>query len=372
MKRLKLILSIVSVVILLTISFVNVVLAEPASKAGDMAEEGHIEIREIEEIAQLQTMTSRTDIPGDNRVMKMLGELIEGIEKAVPVGEEEAKELELDRGYYFISIGFLYKDGTKDMFFFFHHKDSWYMETEDGHYYKNVEFFGKRFRYEKAGEVIEPFGSLEDFEKEVKLAAEFDGLLDMRYTFSKILVLNQNKPGFSEEKEVETVAEWLREQEIKYQYAVRHGYVYSEEQLKEYMDRYVKGYTGVENHEKDYKKIYSRAGITAEEFIQKQEDLLRERSAVNALYKARWEEFRTGQDTINGKVCESMDEYWNTYMEEIIRPEIEEIGLGDFEERLEEAEKYYYVNHSVKMQSKDVIVRFWQNPCQNTSRDNDE
>lgn len=303
----------------------------------------YIEIPEIDSIKQIQLNSMRLDIE-EQYSKEKLTSLVKDLEEAPPVNDAESKDLK--RGEDYTPIGLIYKDGTKNMFYFFQKGDNWYLETEDGYFYEDAEFINDYCR--NGGELnpkVVAGMPVENLKLVLELQKDFDETLDMRYFYVLGVRGNMKSQEISEEEAINFVEKDLWNDWALYRYALEQGYGFSDQKLELLINEYVEDYTNSEKYS-DYRQIYETAGITVEECFEKYKEYIRAHMIMQQVYNARQKEFRDGKDTVGEKVCNNLDEYYTTFVTEVIEPEMKEKEWNNFQEKLEEARTYYSERYS--------------------------
>lgn len=103
---------------------------------GFTGKEVTIQLKDIEEVSEIQLNTIKISIQhfGKERAIKFMDK----IREASILDEEDGKAIQ-NSGYY-DTVSIIYKDDSRDIFYFFKVNDNWYMETMDGAIYKDAEF----------------------------------------------------------------------------------------------------------------------------------------------------------------------------------------------------------------------------------------
>lgn len=186
----------------------------------------------------------------------------------------------------------LRNEERKEQYFFFCENSKWYMETKQGKVYEDAEF-------------ILNYADLSD---------------DLERASENITIT----VGETDEEEINNSEEKLRFEQKRMQYAQKHHIAKSEE-------AYVKEFTKNFDHElyKDVIKQFGERDIEEEEAIQYLAKATYRSYVDNALYNYAYEEFRNGNDEINGTVYMTLNEYYNAYLTEVIYPESESYDVSE-------------------------------------------
>lgn len=309
-----------------------------------------IEFPPIEEITSVQQGSIKIDAKHHK---SQFTELMEYLEEAEPLDKETSKTLHRQEAYTHPVI-FRYEDKTKDFFYFFKENGNFYVETGEGNFYKNNDF-GEAFGLidpteeqatdnDAAEENIQVDMTEEDaaYLKEcMELETRFE-TLDTTFCFTTS-VLRSIRDGNSEESAVTSTKENMLYEQKQYLYAVNNGYQISDEELDESMEANL---LFAEPVKKAYEKICAEAGTTYEEHLNKNRENFRKFFSINKLREAKRQEFRAGNDTINGKEYWDTTDYYNGFLLEVLYPEAENYDMSDYLKELDEAETYYRKNYS--------------------------
>lgn len=297
-----------------------------------------IAVPDKESIQKIQIESSRID--ADMYPSSQMNDFLNLLGRALPV--EEAPEIQ--RGEEYFPISLIYQDGTKDVFFFFQQDGKWYMETEEGTVYKNVDSIVYLHQpSEREEEEREPEIEVSPDMLKIRLKLEKDfETLGVESEFVFLVQFFMEELGETEKEAVAHAKEFLTENMKLYLYAKQEGLQVSEEELEEQMAYYE---TGISNAEAN-RALYEEAGITPRESVEKNKELIRFQIQKSRVYSTIRNQFADGADTVAGRVCETWQEYCEAYLEKDVYPNIKESELKDFNEQLEQAERLYEESYS--------------------------
>lgn len=329
-------------ILVLLLAMICIILCGFREKKTDeeQMETSAIQIQDLENIRAVQYNTIRMDAIRYGK--DKISSLIDDIKSAVPVPGEKTDKIQRGEDYYTISL--IYKDGTKDVFSFFEADDEWYMQTADGQVYENAGFATDYFGIKKASTTNGGGGRItidqEVLSKEIlELGKQFEEF-DLRYNFARE-VRQSIGYGESADEAISYTREKLTEQMRLYQYAVNAGYAVSEEKLTCWIESIIESAESAVNYD-EAEEYFGEAGTTMREIIEKSRENCRITETISNMRSAKREEFKNGQDEINGKTYESLTDYWNGFMMDVVLPEAESYDMSSFLEELDEAEEFYH------------------------------
>ena len=94
----------------------------------------------------------------------------------------------------------------------------------------------------------------------------------------------------------------------------------------------------------EYKSIYEEAGTRLQESLEKNRELIRIDKTIKKLYQKLQNDFRNGQTKVGNKDCKDVNEYYQIYVEDVVKSSIEETERNKLEKSLDDAERYYKEN----------------------------
>lgn len=295
---------------------------------------GPIEIPEESEIVTVQKDTVKVSAEDFGR--EVLSRLTEDMEGAVPLSFVKAKKAEREGKYY--ALSFLYQDGTRDIFRFYRKNDKWYLEDKQGNVYGEADFITEYApAYEKVTE--------SDNQWEVLLMAEpadkeliqygMETNYDMRLRLAGLVSYHLGR-GSALEDALQQAYFSMKMERVLSRCAEREGCAASEEEYAEYLRQkltYLEQQKGFERLEAPYKE----AGTTYREASEAGAYWGRISYSVEKLRQAKQEAFRNGEDTIDGVVYDTADEYWNGYAWKALEEAEETVDFTEFDREFEKA-----------------------------------
>lgn len=286
-------------------------------------------------ISELQlnlTKISVDDYPGGKLV-----DLVEDIESAEPMDSKDAENIQRSEDY--LTIVLRYEDDSQDTFYFFQNEEEWYMETEAGTFYRNAEFIQEY--------ITKIEGTLEtEFAPEpevLRLCLDLENkydTLDTQYVFTLGVQIDMQFHGMAEEEAIASTKSSLMEKYQIYQYALQCGIDISDEELDQILKQYQEEFAD-NAVRSEYETIYEEAGTTLQESLEKNRELIRIEKTIKKLYQKLQNDFRDGKTKVGNKDCKDVNEYYLTYVEEIVKKSIGETEQKKIEKSLEDVETYY-------------------------------
>lgn len=304
---------------------------------------GNVDIPDIDTIKQVQEGALRLDVK-DEYPKYRLKNLVEDLEKAPPVNETRK---DIKKGKDYLSVGLVYEDGSKDMFYFFEQDEKWYFETQDGYLYGSAEFIREDCDVLPKSEVS-PIVLITDNAASQKIELELMKKLDeldLRFLYARNVLLNVANRGFSENEAIKKVEKELEEYWINNRYASLHGYELSDEELENEIQERIKEHKETEYYKNTGEKLYKEYETTIEECLEKEKEFIRGSYLKNKILAEKKNEFYDGKDTVGKKVCKSWDEYYQTFVNEVMRPEIDKVSKKELEQIMTEARAFYDENN---------------------------
>lgn len=285
------------------------------------ARQTDLQIPEISQVSAIQVNTLRNDRVEGDRIEAFL----KGMSEAAPVKEKESILARQEANDIYVT--FYYKEEQKelDTYRFFQADGEWYLEDREGMVYENAGCIEDYIEITEAGgntttNIILPSKQL------ILLGAETE--YDIRYRFALL----------AESRGESMTMNQMKLEEIIYQYALENGYELSSEEQAEWIES--RQADKAENYE-EAQAQYQEMGISLQEAIEGTRELEYQAAVRQKLYDAKYEEFRRGENRIGDTECGTVEEYWNTFIQNVIFPSMEEYDMTAFEAQAEEAEQYY-------------------------------
>ncbi len=150
---------------------------------------------------------------------------------------------------------------------------------------------------------------------------------------------------FSEEQAIEKVERELEEYWISDKYASLHGYKLSNKKLEKEIEERIKVYKETEYYKNTGQNTYNEYGTTVEECLEKGKELIEGFYFKRKILVDNRNEFYDGKDTVGEKVCKSWEEYYQTFVNDVMRPEVEKSSMAEFEQIMDEARAFYSENN---------------------------
>lgn len=322
------------------VGILSIFIFSGCSDASRESQNQSIKIPGQESIDTIQLNTIRVK-PKDYGVDK-LSALIDNLESATPLSADESAALYYKEEYN-PTITFIYKDGTKDIFYFFENYDTWYLKTDEKHYYKDADFIDDYIHGEKVDAQFMPIMSPEYFELSLKLAQEQE-TPDIPFAFIYLVRGNIEYNEYTEKDAITQVRESMIHNMKVYQYALQSDYDISDAELSSVINKYVSDTLNSEEYI-EYEKYLEDAGITLQQLAEKYKESIRYITITNKLYLDKQIEFKNGKDKVGDKVCKSVDEYYKTFIEDVVYTEMKDYNLDKFSSELDMAKKIYLENY---------------------------
>lgn len=293
---------------------------------------------------QIGSFKTKTEKFGNMRLQSLFKDIgkIKPIEKKdigkIKCGEKQARD--------YTSVVFHYQKNKAEAFYFFKHNKKWYLETKDGYVYQNAEFINKIVSYSDDSQSNST--NLADIElsipseKILKLVKDSKEL-DIKYEFANS-VQNYIESGLSTKEAISQTKSALLSDEYRYQYAVKNGYKLSEQKINE-MKKQEEKVDKSANNFNELEVAYKSAGFTYDDYLQKERNIDVKYDTISALTDTIQKQFYDGKaDRVGTKECWSEEEYWNTYLLNVIMPTSRKYNMDGFKKQLKQAEVYYKKN----------------------------
>lgn len=293
-----------------------------------------------EKLQYLQFNSTRMDVK--KYPTQQLSRFWEDLGSTVSVENEEMKEPAEDKN--FPSVLLIYEDGETESLKFFKDSDKWFMETRDGTVYENADFITEWIPYEESENTEEQprvltsvnidtelFGTYLDILKNQELSD-----LEGEVTYKTAAFRQQ---GTASEKINDEVRRVFINRWKLFEYAKEKGFFPTEEEQNKMVEDCLSRIKDEPYYVK-YDRICQGAGLSFEDIVRKNKDLICELELTHKFYNDRVSEFKEGKDISDGHIYENLREYSVAFMEENIygtEPESEEYKarLQELEEALE-------------------------------------
>lgn len=295
-----------------------------------------------EKLQYLQFNSTRMDVKKYSP--QQLSRFWEDLGNTTPAENEKPEEPAEDKN--FPSVLLIYEGGEIESLQFFKDRDKWFMETWDGTVYENADFITEWIPYEEpentedqpsvitSAEIDEElFGAYLDALKKQELS-DLEG--EVVY---KIAAFRQQ--GVPEEKIQDQVRQIFIKRWKLFDYAEKEGFFPTEEEQDQMVEDCIAKIKD-QPYYAEYDKICKDAGLSFDDIVRKNKDLICELELTNKFYDDRTAEFREGKDISDGHIYENFREYSIAFMEENIysqEPESEEYKarLQELEDAFEKA-----------------------------------
>lgn len=306
--------------------------------------ESHIFLPELEEVQKIQLGSIKID--SKDYSLSKLRRLMDELEQAK---EADLSEELVEKGDDYFPVSLIYKDGGRDIFFFFERDGKYYLEAPDGRIFKDADFINDYVSIQKAEASEQRDSVLQIDPEQLKLRLELEkklGTSDERLSFL-MTAINHKKARDCSDKEAVDFArnEAIRHRKL-YDYMVENGYTVTDEELAPWLEEIKNLFMGQPDFEEIYAPIYRETGMTLEEAILGYRENLRFFGVQQKFYEAMRKNFSEGQDRIGDKVYDTLDEYYRAFTAQEVYDKGEAYDLKELEELLDDAERIYYEQYS--------------------------
>ena len=276
-----------------------------------------------EKLQYLQFNSTRMDVK--KYPTQQLSRFWEDLGNTTPAENEKPEEPAEDKN--FPSVLLIYEGGETESLQFFKDSDKWFMETQDGTIYENADFITEWIPYE------ELFGEYLDALKKQELSD-----LEGEVVHKTAAFRQQGTPSEKIEEEVRQI--FIKRWKL-FDYAEKEGFLPTEEEQDQMVEDCIARIKD-QPYYAEYDKICKDAGLSFDDIVRKNKDLICELELTNKFYDDRTAEFREGKDISDGHIYENFREYSIAFMEENIysqEPESEEYKarLQELEDAFEKA-----------------------------------
>lgn len=293
-----------------------------------------------EKLQYLQFNSTRMDVK--KYPPQQLSRFWEDLGSTVSVENEDLKETAEDKN--FPSVLLIYEGGETESLRFFKDNDKWFMETQDGTVYENADFITEWIPYEEpenteeqprvitsANIDTELFGTYLDALKNQELST-----LEGEVVYKVAAFRQQGTPSEKIKDEVRQI--FINRWKL-FDYAEKEGFFPTEEEQNQMMEDCLVRIKEQPYYEK-YNEICEDEGLSFDDIVRKNKDLICELELTHKFYDDRTAEFKKGKDISDGHIYENFREYSIDFMEKNVygqEPESEEYKarLQELEEALE-------------------------------------
>lgn len=267
-----------------------------------------------------------------------LAALIEKLSSAA-VPEQEAQA---QRGEDYDSVILTYMDGTKDRYFFFEDGQRWYMEIPGEAVYQNAEFITEYISYADSSPGITI--NIPSFTKSLLSFAVEQDSFGFSYAFA-LQVLMMEEAGRDEEEALTAARDQFMSAEYAYRYNLLMGLEVSDGEYSALWDEQNELLRRSGRYD-ELLEICHEVGINLDDEHDEGWELSRASANKDKLYKIKYREFCDGEDQVGGTEYWYFGEYWDAFFREEVYPTIVGENFSDFEEKLNEAEEFYFAYQS--------------------------
>lgn len=297
----------------------------------------NVELPETDTITEIQLDAVKIDC--DRFDSQKLEDIIRNIEAAKPESQREDLSIPVD-GNYFV-IAFLDEKQQQDRFYFYCVDDQYYMQTESGDLYSNVDFI-KEYLVGDFGWIPAPKGAVAGtaIPEQTTVSYAIDTNYDIRYWLYTEILLKKME-GMSEEDAISGAKATLLVEYKLYQYAIQNNCEIPEDLYIQLVESRIKEAKEQESYA-DVEQVYETAGTSLEQHIRQTSEMIwRVEDTIDYMKHCFHDEFRKGNYIYNEVEYDSAGEYGDAKMIDIIFHKLEDIDISDFEKKLMEAEEYY-------------------------------
>ena len=220
------------------------------------------------------------------------------------------------------------------------------METWDGTVYENADFITEWIPYEEPENTEDQPSVITSAEIDEELFGEYlDALKKQELSDLEGEVVHKTAAFRQQGTPSEKIEEEVRQIFIKrwklFDYAEKEGFFPTEEEQDQMVEDCIARIKD-QPYYAEYDKICKDAGLSFDDIVRKNKDLICELELTNKFYDDRTAEFREGKDISDGHIYENFREYSIAFMEENIysqEPESEEYKarLQELEDAFEKA-----------------------------------
>lgn len=295
-----------------------------------------------EKLQYLQFNSTRMDVK--KYPTQQLSRFWEDLGNTTPAENEKPEEPAEDKN--FPSVLLIYEGGEIESLQFFKDRDKWFMETRDGTVYENADFITEWIPYEEPENTENQPRVITSSEIDEELfGAYLDALQNQELSDLEGEVVYKTESFRQQNIPSETIKDQVRQIFIKrwklFDYAEKEGFFPTEEEQDQMVEDCIARIKD-QPYYAEYDKICKDAGLSFDDIVRKNKDLICELELTNKFYDDRTAEFREGKDISDGHIYENFREYSIAFMEENIysqEPESEEYKarLQELEDAFEKA-----------------------------------
>lgn len=295
-----------------------------------------------EKLQYLQFNSTRMDVK--KYPTQQLSRFWEDLGNTTPAENEKPEEPAEDKN--FPSVLLIYEGGEIESLQFFKDRDKWFMETWDGTVYENADFITEWIPYEEPENTEDQPSVITSAEIDEELFGEYlDALKKQELSDLEGEVVHKTAAFRQQGTPSEKIEEEVRQIFIKrwklFDYAEKEGFFPTEEEQDQMVEDCIARIKD-QPYYAEYDKICKDAGLSFDDIVRKNKDLICELELTNKFYDDRTAEFREGKDISDGHIYENFREYSIAFMEENIysqEPESEEYTarLQELEDAFEKA-----------------------------------
>lgn len=295
-----------------------------------------------EKLQYLQFNSTRMDVK--KYPTQQLSRFWEDLGNTTPAENEKPEEPAEDKN--FPSVLLIYEGGEIESLQFFKDRDKWFMETWDGTVYENADFITEWIPYEEPENTEDQPSVITSAEIDEELFGEYlDALKKQELSDLEGEVVHKTAAFRQQGTPSEKIEEEVRQIFIKrwklFDYAEKEGFFPTEEEQDQMVEDCIARIKD-QPYYAEYDKICKDAGLSFDDIVRKNKDLICELELTNKFYDDRTAEFREGKDISDGHIYENFREYSIAFMEENIysqEPESEEYKarLQELEDAFEKA-----------------------------------
>lgn len=295
-----------------------------------------------EKLQYLQFNSTRMDVK--KYPTQQLSRFWEDLGNTTPAENEKPEEPAEDKN--FPSVLLIYEGGEIESLQFFKDRDKWFMETWDGTVYENADFITEWIPYEEPENTEDQPSVITSAEIDEELFVTYlDALkkqelsdLEGEVVYKTAAFRQQGTPSEKIEEEVRQI--FIKRWKL-FDYAEKEGFFPTEEEQDQMVEDCIARIKD-QPYYAEYDKICKDAGLSFDDIVRKNKDLICELELTNKFYDDRTAEFREGKDISDGHIYENFREYSIAFMEENIysqEPESEEYKarLQELEDAFEKA-----------------------------------
>lgn len=289
-----------------------------------------------EKLQYLQFNSTRMDVK--KYPSQKLSRFWEDLGSTVPAENEDLKEPAEDKN--FPSVLLIYEGGETESLQFFKEDDKWFMETQDGTLYENADFITEWIPYEEPENTEDQPRVITSAEIDTELfriyleALKEPDISDLEgeVSYKKAAFQREGLPPEEIEKQIKTV---FTNRWKLFEYAESEGFLPTEEE-REQMTEDCIARIKEESYYAEYDKICQEEGISFDDIVRKNKDLICELELTHKFYNDRIAEFKEGKDITGGHIYTSFGEYCQAFMAERVYEK--ELESEEYKTKLQELE----------------------------------